>query len=164
MTIVREGRTGTMAIMQVACGGLAVVLRLETPEPVPVRASVGSTEASESLLARFGVVGPKRASVDLADHNWDMRASDPRNRRSPDTSRSCESEDKNRHSTVSSSSAIRVLPSKMRRSGGIRGCPGSEAILDPPHQNPAVAARRCSLSMDCPSSWRIGPRTIISSR
>ena len=31
-----------MAIMQVACGGVAVVLRLETPEPVPLRASVGS--------------------------------------------------------------------------------------------------------------------------
>jgi hypothetical protein len=32
--------------MQVACGGVAAVLRLETPEPVPLRASVGSTEAA----------------------------------------------------------------------------------------------------------------------
>ena len=50
--------------MPVACGGVAVVLRLETPEPVPLRASVGSTEASESLPARVGVVGPTRARYD----------------------------------------------------------------------------------------------------
>jgi hypothetical protein len=31
------------------------------PEPATLRASVGSTEASESLLARVGVVGPTRA-------------------------------------------------------------------------------------------------------
>jgi hypothetical protein len=47
-----------MAIMQVACGGVAVVLGLETPEPVPLRASVGSTEAANEVVARFGVVGP----------------------------------------------------------------------------------------------------------
>jgi hypothetical protein len=39
-----------MAIMPVACGGVAVVLRLETPEPVPLRASVGSTEATWDQL------------------------------------------------------------------------------------------------------------------
>src|SRR6516165_3185252 len=50
-------RTGTTAIMPVACGGVAVVLRLQTPELVPLRASVGSTEASASLPARIGVVG-----------------------------------------------------------------------------------------------------------
>ena len=48
-------RMGTTAIMPVACGGEAVVLRLQTPELVPLRASVGSTEASASLLARVGV-------------------------------------------------------------------------------------------------------------
>ena len=48
--------------MQVACGGVAVVLRLETPEPVPLRESVGSTEASNGRLARVGVVGPTRAA------------------------------------------------------------------------------------------------------
>ena len=42
---------GTTAIMPVACGGVAVVPRLQTPEPVPLRASVGSTEASASLPA-----------------------------------------------------------------------------------------------------------------
>src|SRR5262249_23413632 len=31
--------------------------------PVALRASVGSTEASESLLVRVGVVGPKRATT-----------------------------------------------------------------------------------------------------
>jgi hypothetical protein len=41
-----------MAIMQVACGEVVVVLRLETPEPVPLRASVGSTEASGRYLGR----------------------------------------------------------------------------------------------------------------
>jgi len=49
--------------MPVACGGVAVVLRLETPEPVPLRASVGSTEASASRLARVGVVGPKQVVI-----------------------------------------------------------------------------------------------------
>ena len=39
-------RTGTTAIMPVACGGVAVVLRLQTPEVVLLRASVGSTDAT----------------------------------------------------------------------------------------------------------------------
>jgi hypothetical protein len=42
--------------MQVACGGVAVVLRLYTPEPVPLRASVGSTEAANEVFARVGVI------------------------------------------------------------------------------------------------------------
>ena len=47
---------GTTAIMPVACGGVAVVLRLQRPEPVPLRASVGSTEAAKDVVARFGVI------------------------------------------------------------------------------------------------------------
>jgi hypothetical protein len=62
-----ERETGTTAIMQVECGGVAVVLRLYTPEPVPLNASVGSTEASESLPARVGVVEPTPARP-LLDH------------------------------------------------------------------------------------------------
>ena len=34
--------------MPVACGGVAVVLRLYTPEPVPLHASVGSTVVSRA--------------------------------------------------------------------------------------------------------------------
>ena len=56
--------------MPVACGGVADVLRLETPDPVPLRASVGSTEASDGRLARVGVVGPTRA-MRLADASVD---------------------------------------------------------------------------------------------
>jgi hypothetical protein len=42
--------------MPVACGGVAVVLRLQTPELVPLRASVGSTEAANEVVALFGVI------------------------------------------------------------------------------------------------------------
>jgi hypothetical protein len=63
---------------------------------------VGSLPAL--AVARVGVVGPKRASFDSAAHNPDIGGSDPRNRRFPDTSRFCESEDDTRRSTVSGSS------------------------------------------------------------
>jgi hypothetical protein len=49
--------------MPEACGGVTVVLRPETPESVPLRASVGSTEVSKSLPARVGVRGPERVSL-----------------------------------------------------------------------------------------------------
>jgi hypothetical protein len=57
-------------------------------------------------------VGPTRASVDSAAHNPGIGASEPRNRRVQDASRSRESEDGNRRSTVRRSSGMRCRPQK----------------------------------------------------
>jgi hypothetical protein len=46
-----------------AAWALAVIHRFQTKEEVTLRASVGSTEASNGRLARVGVVGPKRATT-----------------------------------------------------------------------------------------------------
>jgi len=56
--------------MPVACGGVAVVLRLQTPELVPLRASVGSTDAAKDGVARVGPTTPTRAKR-LADASVD---------------------------------------------------------------------------------------------
>jgi hypothetical protein len=45
-------------------------MRWPGPESVSLRASVGSTEASESLLARVGVGGPKRAKGKKDRHGF----------------------------------------------------------------------------------------------
>jgi hypothetical protein len=57
------GRRVALRILPGPASGDRVVSRSgwETIAALPMRASVGSTEASASLPARVGVVGPKRA-------------------------------------------------------------------------------------------------------
>jgi hypothetical protein len=58
-----------------------------------LRASVGSTDASASLPARVGVVGPKRASFDSAARYPHVGTSHPTDRLFPDTSETCHCEE-----------------------------------------------------------------------
>ena len=68
-----------------------------------------------------------RSSFDPAAHNPDIGASDRRNRLFPDTSRSRESEDENRGSSVSASPAL-LLRQRTNRFAGIRVSPSHSKV------------------------------------
>src|SRR5208283_3521828 len=90
--------------------------------PVPPELSMMFPELNYTRKTRR-CVGPTRASFDPAAHNPDIGASDRRNRLFPDTSRSRESEDENRGSSVSASPALRFLRQRTNRFAGIRVSP-----------------------------------------